>query len=94
MSELTLISLEQARAVGDQLGCDWTRLDIEKFRLGLETELAGSNAHSATTIPASVLMVMGCFVQARLLIWEQMGEKRDHYQALNRFENDGGISSL
>jgi len=30
---------EQAREVGDRLGIDWTRLNLEQFRMGMDVEL-------------------------------------------------------
>jgi hypothetical protein len=30
---------EQVRQIGEQLGVDWKRFDVEQFRMGLEVEL-------------------------------------------------------
>lgn len=94
MTDLTPISLEQARSVGNQVGCDWTELNVEHFRRGLEHELAACKTPSVTHLPLNFLVLMGRFVQARLLVWRQMNELRDHYQQLDQFENEGGGSSF
>lgn len=30
---------EEARAIGEKLGLDWSKFDVEQFRMGLEVEL-------------------------------------------------------
>jgi hypothetical protein len=30
---------EQAKDIGDGLGIDWSRFDVEQFRMGLDVEL-------------------------------------------------------
>lgn len=80
MSDRQIVSLEQARAVGNQMGCDWTQLDIEQFRRGLEMELEKCKLTSDLKIPTSVLVILGCFVQTRLLVGQRMHEMRVNYQ--------------
>ncbi|HET9464524.1 MAG TPA: DUF5661 family protein, partial [Gemmatimonadales bacterium] len=33
------IEMEEARRIGASLGIDWTKVDLEQFRRGLEVEL-------------------------------------------------------
>jgi hypothetical protein len=39
MSEKRHFSTEEARSIGMQLNIDWTKIDLEQFRRGLEVEL-------------------------------------------------------
>ena len=39
MSAQKHFTTEQARKIGDTLGIDWSRLDVEQFRMGLDVEL-------------------------------------------------------
>ena len=36
---MTEIPTEEARSIGAQLGINWTQIDLEQFRRGLEVEL-------------------------------------------------------
>jgi hypothetical protein len=58
MNNKRQFSAQEARAVGTQLGLDWTKIDLEQFRRGLEVELehgaidpeAKVNAESVSTL--------------------------------------------
>jgi hypothetical protein len=39
MSARRTFTSEQARQIGDTLGIDWSRFDVEQFRMGLDVEL-------------------------------------------------------
>ncbi len=45
MTETRRTSLEEARRVGDAIGVDWNRFDLEQFRMGMDVEFE----HGATT---------------------------------------------
>ena len=38
MSEKRRTSIEEARRVGDEIGVDWERFDLEQFRAGMDVE--------------------------------------------------------
>jgi len=38
MSESRRTSIEEARPVGDAIGVDWSRFDLEQFRAGMDVE--------------------------------------------------------
>jgi hypothetical protein len=50
MSESRRFTLEEARRIGTALGIDWTRFDIEQFRVGLEVELEHGTQDPATDV--------------------------------------------
>ena len=39
MGETTRTTSEEARRVGDEIGVDWDRFDLEQFRFGMDVEL-------------------------------------------------------
>ena len=39
MSAKQNFTTEQAHEIGDKLGIDWSRFDVEQFRMGLDVEL-------------------------------------------------------
>ena len=38
MTEQRRTTIEQARRVGDEIGVDWDRFDVEQFRFGMDVE--------------------------------------------------------
>lgn len=38
MTETRRTTIEEARRVGDAIGVDWRRFDLEQFRLGMDVE--------------------------------------------------------
>jgi hypothetical protein len=38
MSESRRTTIEEARRVGDAIGVDWSRFDLEQFRAGMDVE--------------------------------------------------------
>jgi hypothetical protein len=38
MSEKRRTTTEEAKRVGDAIGVDWTRFDLEQFRTGMDVE--------------------------------------------------------
>jgi hypothetical protein len=39
VAETTRTTREEARSVGDAIGVDWSRCDLEQFRAGMDAEL-------------------------------------------------------
>ena len=50
MSESRRFTIEEARRIGTALGVDWSRFDVEQFRLGLEVELEHGTSDPATDV--------------------------------------------
>ena len=40
---------DEARRVGDEIGVDWSRFDLEQFRLGMEVEYEHGSHDPQTT---------------------------------------------
>jgi len=39
MSGKKVFTAEQAKAIGEELGIDWSQFDVEQFRMGMDVEL-------------------------------------------------------
>ena len=50
MSAKQHFTTEQARDIGDKLGIDWSRFDVEQFRMGLDVELEHGRRDPSTDV--------------------------------------------
>ena len=73
-------SAEEARRVGDRLGINWTQVDLEQFRMGMEVELEHGVRNIVTNVTNDDLTLTGKIALAHLL------EYRDYYTRLARME--------
>lgn len=82
MSSKRQISLEEARSVGTQLGINWTQIDLEQFRRGLEVELEHGAHDPETNVTNDDLNLTG------KIAWAHLKEIRDYYTRLDRLESE------
>jgi hypothetical protein len=75
-------SAEQARAIGERIGIDWTaaRFDVEQFRLGLEVELEHGRRDASTNVSDDDELTTGRIALAHL------NEFPDYYTRLAKME--------
>ena len=73
---------EQAREVGDKLGIDWTRLNLEQFRMGMEVELEHGLIDPSTNVTGNDPILTGKIALAHL------NEFADYYTRLNMMERE------
>ena len=55
MPETRRTTSDEARRVGDEIGVDWNRFDLKRFRLGMEVEYEQARSEetsSMATVPA------------------------------------------
>jgi hypothetical protein len=76
------ISVEEATYVGNQLGVDWTKVDLEQFRRGLEVELEHGAHDPETNVTGDDLLLTG------KIAWAHLKEIRDYYTRLDRLESE------
>lgn len=88
MSSKRQISLEEARAVGMQLGVNWTKIDLEQFRRGLEIELEHGTHDAETNITNDDLDLTG------KIAWAHLKEIHDYYTQLDRLESEAEGQTL
>lgn len=82
MSSNKQISIEEARLVGTEIGIDWTKIDLEQFRRGLEVELEHGAHDPETNVTGDDLMLTG------KIAWAHLKEIRDYYTRLDRMESE------
>ena len=76
-------SNEKAKLIGDALGIDWSRWDIEQFRMGMDVELEHGNVNARTNVTDNDPMLTGKIALAHL------NEIPDYYTRLAIMEKDG-----
>ena len=80
MDSITKISTEEARSIGAQLGVNWTQIDPEQFRRGLEVELEHGTHDPETDVTGDDPLLTG------KIAWAHLKEIRDYYTRLDRLE--------
>ena len=75
-------TIEEARRIGDQIGVDWAKYDIEEFRMGLAVELEHGLHDEQTNVTGDDELVTGKIALAHLK------EIRDYYTRLAVMERD------
>jgi len=81
------ISTEEARSIGTQLGINWTQIDLEQFRRGLEVELEHGAHDPETNVTGDDLNPTG------KIAWAHLKEIRDYYTRLDRLEAEAESES-
>lgn len=75
-------SLDEAKSLGDSLGIDWTKFDVEQFRLGLAVELEHGARDDETNVTNDNLMITG------KIAWAHLKEIPDYYSRLQKMETE------
>ncbi len=75
-------TLEQARAIGEQLGIDWTAFDVAQFQMGINVELEHGLHDPATDVTGNDPLVTGKIALAHL------NEFPDYYTRLEKMERE------
>lgn len=76
------ISSRKARKIGEELGVDWTHIDLEELRRGMEVELEHGRRDPATDVTGDDLLLTGKIALAHLK------EFPDYYVRLARMEEE------
>lgn len=74
------ISAEEAKQVGATLGINWTRVDVEQFRRGLEVEFEHGSHDPETNVTNDDAVLTG------KIAWAHLKEFPDYYTRLDRLE--------
>ncbi len=75
-------TLDEARKIGEQIGVDFTKFDLEQFRMGLDVELEHGSHDPETNVTNSDPIITG------KIAWAHLKEIPDYYTHLNKMEND------
>ena len=82
MSAKINFTAEQAREIGDKLGIDWSRFDVEQFRMGLDVELEHGLHDPSTDVTGNDPILTGKIALAHLK------EFADYYTRLEKMERE------
>jgi hypothetical protein len=80
MSNKRRVSIEEAQSIGTQLKIDWSQIDLEQFRRGLEVELEHGAIDPETNVTSDNLVLTG------KIAWAHLKEIRDYYTRLDQME--------
>jgi hypothetical protein len=80
-------SLEEARLIGAQLKIDWSQVDLDQFRRGLEIELEHGAMDPETNVTGDDPVLTG------KIAWAHLKEIRDYYTRLDRLEEEAEIKA-
>jgi len=80
MAEAKRTTQEEARRVGDEIGVDWSRFDLEQFRAGMDVEYEHGSHDPQTNVTQDDPIVTGKIALAH------MKEFPDYYERLERME--------
>jgi hypothetical protein len=73
-------TIEEARAIGGQLGINQTEFNFEEFRRGLEVELEHGSRDPETNVTNDDVLLTG------KIAWAHLKEFPDYYTRLDKLE--------
>ncbi len=73
---------EEAQQVGEQLGIDWSKFDVEQFRMGMDVELEHGTVDRHTNVTDDNPLMTGKIALAHL------NEFADYYTRLDKMEKE------
>jgi hypothetical protein len=85
MAEERRTNTEEARRVGDEIGVDWDRFDLEQFRAGMDVEYEHGSHDQQTDVTGDDPIVTGKIALAH------MKEFPDYYERLERMEAEAKL---
>ena len=88
MSETPRTTVEEARRVGDEIGVDWSRYDLEQFTAGIDVEYEHGSHDPQTDVTGDDPIVTGKIALAH------MKEFPDYYERLERMEREAERDSF
>lgn len=82
MSDGRHFEAEESKRVGEALGLDWSKWDVEQFRMGMDVELEHGTRDSHTNVTDDDPMITGKIALAHL------NEFPDYYTRLEKMEQE------
>ena len=74
-------TVDEARAIGDRLGIDWSDIPVEEFRRGLAVELEHGARDPETDVTHDDVLLTG------KIAWAHLKEFADYYTRLSEMES-------
>ncbi|MGB8164574.1 MAG: DUF5661 family protein [Nitrososphaeraceae archaeon] len=75
-------TIEEAKRIGEALGVEWSKFDVEQFRMGLDVELEHGLRDLQTNVTHDNEMITGKIALAHL------NEYPDYYTRLDKMEKE------
>jgi hypothetical protein len=75
-------TIEEAKRIGEALGVDWSKFDVEQFRMGLDVELEHGIRDLQTNVTHDNEIITGKIALAHLI------EFPDYYARLEKMEKE------
>lgn len=75
-------SAEEAKKIGELLGIDWSKFDVEQYRMGMDVELEHGLADPHTNVTNNDPLITGKITLAHL------NEFPDYYTRLEKMERE------
>jgi hypothetical protein len=82
MTDKKHFSTEDAKKIGDALNVDWSKFDVEQFRIGMDIELEHELQDSDTNVTNDDPLVTGKIALAHL------NEIPDYYTRLEKMDEE------
>ncbi|MCA9372155.1 hypothetical protein KC726_04615 [Candidatus Woesebacteria bacterium] len=78
-------STDEAKQIGEQLGIDWSRFDVEQFQMGMNVELEHGLHNPSTNVTNDDALTTGKIALAHL------NEFPDYYTRLKKMEQEAEV---
>ena len=75
-------TVEEAKSIGDSIGVDWSKTDLEEFRIGLGVELEHGSRDLQTNVTNDDPVLTG------KIAWAHLNEIPDYYTRLIAMERE------
>ena len=72
---------EEARRVGDEIGVDWSRFDLDQFRRGMDVEFEHGSHDPQTDVTHDDPIVTGKIALAHMKEFPDYYERLEHMEA-------------
>ena len=82
MEDKKQFTTEEVKKIGEELNIDWTKFDVEQFRMGMDVELEHGLRESSTNVTNDDSLVTGKIALAHL------NEFPDYYTRLKKMEKE------
>ena len=82
MSPKKVFTAEKAKEIGEKLGIDWSKFDVEQFRVGMDIELEHGKVDPHTNVTNDDPLLTGKIALAHL------NEFPDYYTRLLKLEEE------
>ena len=79
---------EEAKNIGEQIGIDWSKFDVEQFRMGMDVELEHGLVDPVTNVTNDDPLTTGKIALAHL------NEFSDYYTRLKKMEAEAEAEAV